>query len=148
MRWLTLLICLASLPASAQEFTTFKGHGGPIMGLSVSPEGQVASASFDNAVGLWSDGQPEWLEGHDAAVVAIDYTQAPVALSGGDDFRLLLWSPGLDAPVEVTRHQGKVAGIAVSPDRTTIASAGWDGAAKRRPVTRPPPRPSDANATG
>lgn len=109
----------------AQDFTTFKGHGGPIMGLDVAPDGGVASASFDNSVGLWPG--PNWLEGHDAAVVTVDYSQSPAVLSGGDDFRVLLWHPERDEPVEVTRHQGKVADIAVSPMGPFIATAGWDG---------------------
>ena len=127
MRWLLVLILLAGAPATANDFTTLKGHGGPIMGLAVSPEGQVASASFDNSVGLWEGGEPTWLEGHDAAVVAVNYSQAPVVISGSDDFRVLIWAPSLEAPVEVTRHQGKVADIAVAPDGRTIATAGWDG---------------------
>ncbi len=116
-----------AVPASAQEFTTLKGHGGPIMGISVSPDGQVASASFDNSVGLWTDGVPSWLEGHDAAVIAVDHTLAPLVISGSDDFRVLLWRPDTDAPLEVSRHQGKIADIAVAPDKASIATAGWDG---------------------
>lgn len=127
MRWPVLLICVLAVPTAAQEFTTLKGHGGPIMGLSVSPEGQVASASFDNAVGLWTDGTPQWLEAHEAAVISVNHSLAPVVLSGSDDFRVLLWAPNLDEPFEITQHQGKVAGIAVAPDEMAIASAGWDG---------------------
>ncbi len=97
------------------------------MGLDVSQGGQLASASFDNSVGLWTDGQPLWLEGHDAAVITVNYSQAPALLSGGDDFRVLLWHPDAPDPVEVTKHLGKVAEIAVSQDGTQIATAGWDG---------------------
>lgn len=124
--WGTVLLFWA-LPLAAQDFTTLKGHGGPVMGLAVSDAGQVASASFDNSVGLWQDGTPQWREGHDAAVVALNYTQAPLLFSGGDDFRLLLWHPDQPQPIEVTRHLGKVSDIAVAPDGSAIASAGWDG---------------------
>ncbi len=127
MRWLYSLLALMAAPAAAQEFTTLKGHGGPIMGLSVSADGRVASASFDNAVGVWADGVPVWLEGHDAAVVAVDQSLAPLVISGGDDFRVLLWRPDQADPIEVTRHQGKVADIAVSTVGPHIATAGWDG---------------------
>ncbi|MCY4336558.1 MAG: c-type cytochrome [Litoreibacter sp.] len=116
-----------SVGAQAQEFTTLKGHGGPIMGLAVSPEGQVASASFDNSLGLWTDGVPEWLEGHDAAVISLNYSQAPALISGSDDFRVLLWHPALDRPFELTKHQGKVAGIAYDAESGRIATASWDG---------------------
>ena len=50
---LAILLAFCAAAVSAQEFTTLKGHGGPIMGIAVSPQGQVASASFDNSVGLW-----------------------------------------------------------------------------------------------
>ncbi len=120
-----ILVVVAG-PALAQEFTTLKGHGGPIMGLAVAPDGQVATASFDNSVGLWTGTEPTWLEGHDAAVIALNFSQAPVVYSGGDDFRVLRWLPEGGA-VEVTRHQGKVSDIAVSDDGTRIATASWDG---------------------
>lgn len=127
MRALLLSALLCATPAIGQEFTTLKGHGGPIMGLAVSPSGQVASASFDNSVGLWTGQEPLWLEGHRAAVVALTYDAAPALLSGGDDYRVLLWHPDLKTPVVVTEHLGKVSDIAISPDGTRVASAGWDG---------------------
>lgn len=120
----SLLLCLA-LPVGAQEFTTYKGHGGPVMALDVSPEGALASGSFDNSVGVWPG--PQWLEGHDAAVTALNYTAAPVALSGGDDFRVLMWRPASEAPFEVTKMQGKISAIAIAPDQRSAAIASWDG---------------------
>ncbi|MBB4176159.1 cytochrome c [Sulfitobacter noctilucicola] len=114
-------------PLAAQEFFTLKGHGGPIMDIAVAPNGQIATASFDNSVGLWDGERPRWFEGHRAAVTALSYDAAPALLSGGDDFRVLMWHPGNDGPVEVTKHLGKVSAIAVSPDGRLVASAGWDG---------------------
>ena len=124
MRWLLAVLLAAAGPLAAQEFTTLKGHGGPIMGIAISPEGQVATASFDNSVGLWSGRVPEWLEGHDAAVVALAYGPDGRLYSGGDDFALRVWG---DAPRELGRHKGKVTAIAVSPDGGTVASGSWDG---------------------
>ncbi|MEL7124708.1 MAG: c-type cytochrome [Pseudomonadota bacterium] len=122
----SLLLCLA-LPAAAQEFTTYKGHGGPIMALDVGPDGALASASFDNSVGLWPG--PTWIEGHDAAVTALTYQAFPFLLSGGDDFRVLLWHPDLGEPTELTQHNGKVSAIAVDNygQWIRIATASWDG---------------------
>ena len=122
-----LLACLMALPwaAAAQEFTTLKGHGGPIMGLAVAPDGQVASASFDNAVGLWEGRNPRWLDGHEAAVGAVTALAPGVWLSGGDDFALRLWEDGESH--ELGRHLGKILDIAVSPDGQTVATASWDG---------------------
>lgn len=125
--WQAIVALVFLMPhiAFAQDFTTYKGHGGPIMGLDVAPDGQLASASFDNSVGVWPG--PDWLEGHNAAVVTLNYSQAPALLSGGDDFRVLLWHPEFSEAVEVTKHLGKVADIAVSHIDGRIATAGWDG---------------------
>ncbi len=128
MRGLWALVGLIlSTGAVAQEFTTLKGHGGPIMGLAVSPSGQVATASFDNSVGLWTDRTPTWLEGHEAAVTAIAYGPTGRLYSGGDDFALRIW--GAEAR-ELGRHKGKIASIAVAPDGATVATGSWDGSVR------------------
>ncbi|MCC1492939.1 c-type cytochrome [Cognatishimia sp. F0-27] len=125
-----ILACVAG-PLAAQEFTTLKGHGGPIMALAVSPEGNVASASFDNSVGLWSGQEPHWLEGHDAAVSAVAFGPGDVLVSGGDDFAVRLWTP--DTRV-LGHHEGKVSALAVSPDGQHVVSGSWDGSIQLWPV--------------
>ncbi|WP_192965650.1 c-type cytochrome [Phycobacter azelaicus] len=117
-------VCAGSIPA--QEFTTLKGHGGPIMGLDAAPSGQVASASFDNSAALWAGRLPQWLEGHDAAVTAVSFAGAGRLVTGGDDFALRLWMPDGTSQV-LGLHKGKVRGLAVSPDGQMLASASWDG---------------------
>jgi len=120
------LFCLlmGAAIADAQEFTTLKGHGGPIMGIAVSPDGQVATASFDNSVGLWNGRAPTWLDGHEAAVTAISFGPDGTLYSGGDDFALRVWG---EAAREMGRHRGKITTIAVSPDGQTVATGSWDG---------------------
>ncbi|MDQ2088403.1 c-type cytochrome [Marimonas arenosa] len=127
------LLAFASVPATAQDFTTLKGHGGPVMGLAVSPAGRVASASFDNSVGLWQGREPTWLEAHDAAVVDVIFPSDGVIASGGDDFAVRLWQDG--APRLLGRHKGKVTDLALSPDGQTIASASWDGTVALWPLS-------------
>ena len=124
---LGLIAVLAGGPgaSAAQDFFTLKGHGGPVMEIAVSPSGQVASASFDNSIGLWTGRTPRWLEGHDAAVVTVAFVGDGALVSGGDDFAVILWRDG--KPRVLGRHKGKVADLAVSPDRRTVASASWDG---------------------
>ncbi|KIN70315.1 WD domain/Cytochrome c family protein [Sulfitobacter noctilucae] len=112
---------------AAQDFYTLKGHGGPIMDIAVGPSGQIATASFDNSVGLWDGLAPIWREGHRAAVTTVSYDESGTILSGGDDFRVLLWQPAQAEPLEVTEHLGKVSDIAMHPKGDVIASAGWDG---------------------
>ncbi|NOC44972.1 MULTISPECIES: c-type cytochrome [unclassified Ruegeria] len=119
MRGLVLALALIPLPALA-EFFTLKGHGGPIMGIATAPDGRIATASFDNSVGLWDDRTPEWLEGHEAAVNAVAFNGTAI-YSAGDDFTLRKW-PGGDV---VGRHQGKIVGLAAS--KTHVATASWDG---------------------
>ncbi len=137
MRWL-LAICLSALPAAAQEFTTLKGHGGPIMDLAVTPGGRVVSASFDNALGVWTGRQPAWLDGHDAAVTAAAVTRDGMVLSGSDDFTVRLWQDS--EPRVLGHHKGKVADVAFSPDGTMAASASWDGTIGLWPLSRGAPK--------
>ncbi|WP_170569632.1 c-type cytochrome [Ruegeria atlantica] len=119
MRWLAVVFALFPLPALA-EFFTLKGHGGPIMGIATAPDGRIATASFDNSVGLWSDRRPEWLEGHQAAVNSVAFNGRAI-YSAGDDFTLRRW-PGGEV---VGRHKGKIVGLATS--KTRVATASWDG---------------------
>ena len=111
MRWLALALVLTPLPAWS-EFFTLKGHGGPIMGIASAPDGRIATASFDNSVGLWTGQTPEWLEGHEAAVNSVVFNGTAI-YSAGDDFTLRRW-PGGDV---VGQHKGKIIGIAASKTR-------------------------------
>ncbi len=119
MRALALVLSLIPLP-SAAEFFTLKGHGGPIMGIATSPDGRIATASFDNSVGVWSEGEPEWLEGHEAAVTSVAFNGTAI-YSAADDFTLRRWPTGQI----LGRHKGKIAGIAASSSH--VATASWDG---------------------
>ncbi|MBO6775969.1 MAG: c-type cytochrome [Marinibacterium sp.] len=122
-----ILLAATAAGVSAKEFTTLKGHGGPVMDIAVSPTGQVATASFDNSVGLWAGRDPQWLEGHDAAVKTVAFWGEHTLLSGGDDFSLRVW-PGGDGTGQVLgQHKGPVAEITVSPDGQLVATASWDG---------------------
>ncbi len=119
MRALILAFALLPLPGAA-EFFTLKGHGGPIMGIATAPDGRIATASFDNSIGVWSGRRPEWLEGHEAAVTSVAFNGTAI-YSAGDDFTLRRWPGGKI----VGRHKGKIVGIAAS--KTHVATASWDG---------------------
>ncbi|PTX54608.1 cytochrome c [Litoreibacter ponti] len=122
-----LAACVLAMPgmAPAGDFFTLKGHGGPIMDIAVSPTGQIATASFDNSVGVWDGKTPRWLEGHRAAVNAVRF-MGGFAVSAGDDFALELWDLATGDETRLEGHRGKVMALDVAPDGT-IASASWDG---------------------
>jgi cytochrome c len=136
MRLLCLALLTVLIPALARAdgYRRFEGHGGPIRGVSISPDGAYAlTASFDNSVGYWSVDDPEaepiWLDGHEAAAnVAIFLPDGKTALSAGDDFDLILWSlddAGLLA--NLTGHEGKILDLDITVDGKLAVSAGWDG---------------------
>ncbi len=128
------LLTLVSAAGSA-DFQTLKGHGGPVMDIDVSLEtGQVATASFDNSVGIWKDRVPQWLEGHAAAVKVVQFLDGSHLVSGGDDNELILWNTRNNSNRVLEGHTAKIMGLAVSPDKTTIASASWDARVGLWPV--------------
>jgi len=132
LRLAFLFASLLAGPAPAEGFRSFAGHGGPVMGLAVAPDGgSVLTASFDYSVGLWpaSDaGGPTWLEGHDAAVNTVSYLPGGRAVSGGDDYDAIVWNLA-DGSVlhRLEGHRGKVMGARGTPDGRMIATASWDG---------------------
>lgn len=120
-------LIFASAHSSAADFETLKGHGGPVMDITVSPEnGQVATASFDNAVGIWSARKPSWLDGHEAAVKVVRFIDENRVVSAGDDNDLIVWNLAEGSNTKLEGHTAKIMGLAVSPDGKTIASASWD----------------------
>ncbi|WGW05557.1 c-type cytochrome [Tropicibacter oceani] len=136
-RGLFLALALTCAEAvSAQDFTTLKGHGGPVMAIDVTPEGQVVTASFDNSVGLWTQRDPQWLEGHEAAVTVVLALPDGRIASGSDDFTVRLWD-NVQSRV-LGQHQGKVTALARWGD--WLASGSWDGSVRLWPLQAGTPR--------
>ena len=72
---LALLTGWASNAGADGGYARLEGHGGPVKGVAISPDGDRAlTASFDYSVGLWdlrTNTLMRWLEGHEAAVNAV-----------------------------------------------------------------------------
>ena len=128
MRRIALTATLIASPALAGDsYYTLEGHGGPVMSVTLSEQGQIATASFDNAVGLWTNRDPRWLDGHEAAVNTVAFVDETTLVSASDDFTLILWNLQDGSKSVWQGHKGKVISLAVHPDKTLIASASWDG---------------------
>ena len=133
--WSTIGVAtLCASPALSGDFFTLKGHGGPVMGIAVSQADQIATVSFDNAVGVWSDGAPIWLDGHEAAVNTVVFGPHGRLYSGGDDYQIRIWSVTGQALDTWSGHKGKVVSLALSPKQDVLASASWDGTVGLWPV--------------
>ena len=133
--WLAL--CLlggagAGTAPAGDGFARLEGHGGPIKGVAVSPDGARAlTAGFDYSVGLWalSDARlARWLEGHGAAVNAVVFLpHSRRALSAGDDGALILWDLATGQRLRTfPGHRGKIVAVEIAPDGRTAATSGWD----------------------
>ncbi|MEH6727753.1 MAG: cytochrome C, partial [Hyphomicrobiales bacterium] len=132
MRALFAACCLlTTISAVANDgYERLDGHGGPIMGVAAGERDTRLSASFDYSVGYWTGADPLWLEGHQAAVNSVAFLGQHRAVSGGDDYSLIIWDlQSAKKLQQLEGHQGKILSVTVSPDQTLIASASWDGRA-------------------
>jgi cytochrome c len=118
---------LAIAPVAAE----MRGHGGPVRGLSVSPDGATAiSGSFDTSAIVWNLGEgaaEQVLRLHEGSVNAVLALGDGRYVTAGEDGRIAFWRAGEAEPERVlTDHTGPIVALAVSPDQRVIASASWD----------------------
>ena len=120
---------LSPIAASAQEL---RGHGGPVKALALSRDGAVAlSGSFDTSAIVWDIDDARAisvLRGHDGPVNATLLLPDGRRVTGGEDGKLLVWTPGRKAPESIfpDRH-APISAIASSADGTRLAIGAWDG---------------------
>jgi cytochrome c len=121
------ILTLLALPAEAADL---RGHGGPVSALAVS-ETLVLSGAFDTRVILWDRERAVALRAlrlHEGNVTATAFLPDGGFASAGQDGRVALWpADGIEPRIVTQEHQAPVAGLAVSPDGTTLAAGGWDG---------------------
>lgn len=128
LRALAAVLSLLAGAATAEGFRILKGHGGPVMGVASSGQ-MVATASFDNSVGLWTGNKaaPRWLEAHEAAVKSVIFVGDRFVVSGGDDNAAIIWDRDTGAVIHrLEAHEAKIMSVRASPDGETIATASWD----------------------
>jgi cytochrome c len=129
-----LLIGLA--PAQAQ----LRGHGGPVRGVAISPDGtRAVSGSFDTSAIRWSltrNAAEQVLRFHEGAVNAVAILKDGRLATAGEDARIAIWTPGEPKPSRVLEgHKAPVVALAVSPDGATLASASWDRTVRLWPLS-------------
>ncbi len=128
LRVLAAALSLCAGAATADGFRSLEGHGGPIMGVASSGE-VVATASFDNSVGLWAspNGPPRWLEAHEAAVKSVILVGDRFVVSAGDDNVAIMWDRVTGAVAHrLEGHKAKIMSVRASPDGSMLATASWD----------------------
>ena len=121
----------------AHGFDRHTGHGGPVRGLALSPDGStLVTASFDYSAVVWGAKKLDeraTLLGHDAAVNTAGFSaDGSLLATAGDDGAILLWDVAQlqqpkATPVILSGHKGKVVDLAFSGDGSMLASASWDG---------------------
>jgi cytochrome c len=127
-----VVIALCSMSAAHAQL---RGHGGPVRALAVSSDGEHAiSGSFDTSVIRWSlksHTAEEVLRFHEGAVNAVAFLEDGRIATSGEDARIALWRPGEGKPMRLLEgHRAPIAGLAVAPDGSMLASASWDHTAR------------------
>src|ERR1700690_3830474 len=93
-----LVLAFGSSGAQAQ----WRGHGGPVRALAISPDGSHAvSGSFDTSAIRWSltrNVAEQVMRFHDGAVNAVAYFNDGRIATAGVDARVAIWMPGRTEP--------------------------------------------------
>ncbi|RUS95302.1 hypothetical protein DSM106972_090780 [Dulcicalothrix desertica PCC 7102] len=112
---------------------TIPGHEAGVLGVAISPDGQIASASEDNTIKLWSNSGAllHTFKGHLDAVEAIAFSPDGKTLaSASNDTTIKLWNRNGTLLDTLKGHLGAVETVAFSRDGKILASAGNDKTVK------------------
>lgn len=136
-------VAVAVTLCATAAFAQLRGHGGPVRALAISSDGQtLLSGSFDGSAIRWSltrDVAEQVLRFHSDAVNATALLKDGRAATAGADGRIAIWTPGNQKPDSVFEgHTAPIAGLAISPGGTTLASASWDHTVRLWPLTGGP----------
>ncbi len=145
MRFPHGVLLMAALLMPSLGGAEWRGHGGPVRALAISPDGsRIMSGSFDQSAILWAPDQEAALailRFHAGAVNAVAALPDERFATAGEDGRIAIWRGAEPIPVVVLEaHGGPIVGLAASPDGEAIASASWDGTARMTPLRGGPAR--------
>jgi WD40 repeat protein len=131
--------------STKEETTTLRGHAFSVYSLAFSPDGALASASWDKTVKVWNLGSEPArlslekqevfkertqavLEGHEDWVYCVAWApDGKKFASGSGDRKVILWDVATGVGKPLAGHSGAVSSVAFSPDSQTLASGAWDG---------------------
>ncbi len=141
MNW-RMYFCAAAAALSLgveAALAQLSGHGGPVRALAISSDGKsVLSGSFDTSAIRWSlatESAEQVLRFHSDAVNAVVFLPDGRMATAGADARIAIWTAGRQQPDAVFEgHRAPIAGLAVSPDGSKLASASWDSSVRIWPL--------------
>ncbi|KAK6544815.1 hypothetical protein TWF694_001498 [Orbilia ellipsospora] len=109
---------------------TFEGHTRVVTSVAFSPDGKLASASYDGTIKLWdpTSGLLQTFEGHTVHVRSVAFSPDGKQLaSASDDETIKLWDSTLGLLLQTFEgHTDAVTSAAFSPNGKQLASASYD----------------------
>lgn len=117
------------------QLLTLVGHEVAIRAVAISAAGDTALAGDDEAqLFLWdltTGERRQTFTGHSASIGLVAYGPLPgYIISGSQDRYVAAWKIATgkaEGGFQVDEHTQGIGSLAVAPDRTTMASGGWDG---------------------
>ncbi|OAB54879.1 hypothetical protein AY599_16915 [Leptolyngbya valderiana BDU 20041] len=110
------------------EVRRLDGHQGEVTGISVAPDGAIATVSTDKTLKLWTpDGQLQRSAMADALLFDVSFSPDGTTLATtGEDRTVKLWNRDGTLRQTLTGHRNRVWAVSFSPDGETLATASTD----------------------
>ncbi|ORY44428.1 WD40 repeat-like protein [Rhizoclosmatium globosum] len=137
------LIYLWDTYGECKNYNVLRGHKGAVLEVQWSADGKrVYSASSDQMVAAWDAETGDRLKkckGHTSFVnsVAVSRNGPELAVSGGDDNRIILWDIRQKNPVHVFEDKYQITSVVFSKDASTVFSGGIDNEIKAWDLRKP-----------